>query len=430
MVVNWPRLGDWSTFEELAELQATSAEASLSAARSSPFYRSRLGKGARLADVPLTTKDDLRAGYPFDFLARPFRDVVTYHESSGTTGAPISSFLTAHDWDECIDRFNRGAARIEADDRVLVKTPYSMATTAHQMHNAAVARGALVIPADNRSSMMSYPRVLRLLRQIGVTVTWSLPSETLFWAAAAWAAGVETVDVGRDLRAMVVAGEVVSEAKRRRIAELWGARVVEDYGSTETGSLGGECRMGALHAWADRFCLEVSDPTTGRLSARGRGRLVVTTLHRQAMPLLRYDLGDIVELWDEACPCGWVLPRIRVVGRTVPSSGGRINGLSQAAIDDVIYDLPADYRVLFWRGLLAGDSLRLEIEVHPSVADAAADEVRAALVDRLAVAADVRAVPPGSLVPADLLLREKLFVKPRYLFSSTEDWERGLIYQE
>ena len=430
MRISWPRLGDWSTFTELAQRSAEAAEASLCAARNSPFYRSRLGNAPRLAEAPLTTKEDLRAGYPFDFLARPFREVATYHESSGTTGAPISSFLTAEDWRECIDRFTRGAAGIGADDRVLVKTPYAMATTAHQMHNAASARGALVVPADNRSSIMSYPRILRLLRDIGVTVTWSLPSEPLFWAAAAWAVGLETTEVGRELRAMVVAGEILSPAKRRRIAELWGAQVVEDYGSTETCSLAGECGMGTLHAWADRFHLEVADPVTGRLSSRGRGRLVITTLYRQAMPLVRYDVGDMVELWDEPCPCGWVLPRIRVLGRVLPSSAGQVDGVSQAAVDDVVYSLPAEYRVLFWRGLSTGDSLRLEIEVDPRLADRATDEVRSAAIDRLPVAVEVIAVPPGSLVPTELLVRREQFLKPRYLFSSSEDTGRGLIYQE
>jgi phenylacetate-coenzyme A ligase PaaK-like adenylate-forming protein len=430
METSWPRLGDWSTFDQLAELQTVAAEATLSAARSSRFYGDRLGTDTRLADAPLTTKDDLRAAYPFDLLARPLREVVTYHESSGTTGTPIASFMTAEDWKEWVDRFNRGAARIGPDDRVLVKTPYSMATTAHQMHNAAVARGALVIPAGNRSPIMSYPRVLRLLRDVGVTVTWSLPSEPLLWAAAAWAAGLETTEVGHRLRAMVVAGEVLSEAKRRRIMDLWGVSVVEDYGSTETGSLAGECGAGALHAWADRFHLEVCDPVTGRMSARGRGRLVVTTLYRQAMPLVRYELGDMVELWDEPCTCGWVLPRIRVLGRTLPPGGGGAEGVSQAAVDDVVYSLPVDRRVLFWRGLTTGDGLRLEVEVDPRVAEETTAEVRVAAADRLPVATEVTAVPPGSLVPTEILVRRELFLKPRYLFSSTEDWGRGLIYQE
>lgn len=429
-MLRWPRLGDWSSFEDLAELQAAAIKPSLALARSSPFYRNRLPLSGSLEGVPLTTKDDLRASYPWGFLACPLRDVVTYHESSGTTGAPIASFLTASDWEECVDRFSRGAAGIGPEDRVLVKTPYSMATTAHQMHNAALARGALVVPADNRSSMMSYRRVLRLLSEIGITITWSLPTETLFWAATAWAGGAEPADLGRGLRSLVVAGEMLSDRKRERIAQLWGAPVVEDYGSTETCSLAGECPMGTLHAWADRFCFEVSDPRTGALSARGRGRLVVTTLYREAMPLVRYDVGDVVDLRDEQCSCGWVLPRIGVLGRAPPGAVQDASPVTQAAIDDLVYRLPADYRVLFWRGLWSGKQLRIEIEAQPQLARTAATELGAAVQEHLKVVADVAAVAPGSLVPTAVLLRETPFVKPRYLFTSEEEWGQGLIYQE
>jgi phenylacetate-CoA ligase len=429
----WPRLGDWSTFEELARLQARALEPSLSMARGSPFYARRLTSGLRFEDVPFTTKEDLRAGYPYEFLARPTSEVATYHESSGTTGQPIASFLTEADWAECSDRFTRGAANLGPEDRVLVKTPYSMATTAHQMHNAARSRGAMVVPADNRSSMMTYQRVLQLLRDVGVTVTWCLPSEPLFWAAAAWAAGMEPAELGRGLRAMVVAGELLSPAKRDRISQLWGGvRVVEDYGSTETTSLAGECGAGTLHAWADRFLLEIFDPATGAITPRGRGQLVVTSLYRQAMPLVRYNLEDFVDLWDEPCSCGWVLPRIRVRGRPIPVAQGTqaAQGLHQSAIDEIVYRLPMEYRALFWRGLVKGDRLQLEIEAVPARAAECQERLERELPAALGVASEVVVVPPGALVPHQVLLRQTPFTKPRFLFSSEQDWDRGLIYQE
>lgn len=429
----WPRLGDWSTFEELTRLQQEALGPSLAMARGSPFYQRRLERGIRFEDIPFTSKEDLRAGYPYAFLARPARDVATYHESSGTTGQPIASFLTEADWAECADRFTRGAANLGPDDRVMVKTPYSMATTAHQMHYAARSRGAMVVPADNRSSMMTYQRVLQLLRDVGVTVTWSLPSEPLFWTAAAWAAGMEPREIGRKLRAMVVAGELLSPAKRQRISQLWGGvRVVEDYGSTETTSLAGECDAGALHAWADRFLLEIYDPATGAITPRGRGQLVVTSLYREAMPLVRYNLEDFVELRDEPCSCGWVLPRIRVLGRPVASAQDvqATQGVYQSAIDDIVYRLPIEYRVLFWRGLVAQGRLRVEIEAAPETAVECAKRLREELSAALGVPTEVVAVPTGSLVPREVVLRQTPFVKPRFLFSSEQDWSRGLIYQE
>lgn len=425
----WPRIGDWSTLEALAKLQNEAVGRTVSAARQSPFYEQRLSAGVKFSDIPLTSKEDLRNGYPYAFLAIPRREVATYHESSGTTGQPIASFQTEADWRECVDRFTRGAARLNRDDWVLVKTPYSMATTAHQMHNAALMCGATIVPADNRTSMMSYPRVLHLLSSLGISVTWSLPSEPLFWAAAAWARGLEPTDVGKSLRAFVVAGEPIGPAKRKRISEIWGAQVVEDYGSTETTSLAGECCEGVLHPWADRFLMEVYDPLTGTIARHGRGQLLVTTLYREAMPLIRYNLEDIVELWDEPCPCGWVLPKIRVLGRPSSLPGNSATELNQSSIDEVVYRLPMEFRALFWRGVMADNRLRLEIEAEPAVMEECGRHLRQELEKTLGIPAEVLAVPHGALVSREFLLRETPFVKPRFLCSSLDEWEQGLICQ-
>src|SRR6185437_4328586 len=123
---------------------------------------------------------------------------------------------------------------------------------------------------------MPYARVVRILHDLEVTLSWSLPTETLIWAAAAGHAGYQP---GRDfpaLRALFVGGEPLSPARRLRIAETWGVPVVEEYGSTETGSLAGECPMGRLHLWADRAVFEVFDPDTERTRPDGHGQLVVT----------------------------------------------------------------------------------------------------------------------------------------------------------
>jgi phenylacetate-CoA ligase len=312
-----------------------------------------------------------------------------------------------------------------------VKTPYSMATTAHQMHVAARAAGAMVIPADNRTSMMPYRRVLRLLRDLQPTVTWSLPSEPLLWAAADRALATGTHERVPRLRALVVAGEPLSAAKRHRISELWGgARVIEDYGSTETTSLAGECSQGVLHAWADRFLFEIRDQDTGTLATRGIGSLVVTTLYREAMPLLRYDAEDVVELVDEPCACGWLLPRIRVLGRATSMVSVAGRALRQIDVDDVVYRLPKHLRVLFWQGVATAGRLDLQVEVEPEHAEEATALLREEAPSALHVPVEVRAVALGSLVPTQLLRQENRFVKPRFLYPADEARKSGMIYQK
>ncbi|MGH3801315.1 MAG: phenylacetate--CoA ligase family protein, partial [Pseudonocardiaceae bacterium] len=279
-----PRLGQWPSVGELYRLQDKRLPEALVLALRSPFHRRRLD--ARnppstvqdLADVPLTTKQDLRDHYPWGMLAVPKEELATYHESSGTSGKPTPSYFTEADWHDVIGRFSRSAIDLTPSDTVMVRTPYSMLTTAHQAHQAARLCGATVVPADNRSLVMPYSRVIKALHELAVSVAWCLPSECLLWVAAARAAGLRPERDFPALRGFLLAGEPLTQARRARIQHLWGGiPVLQDYGSTETGSLAGECPDGRLHLWADRFLAEVYDPETGRSLREGSGQLVITT---------------------------------------------------------------------------------------------------------------------------------------------------------
>lgn len=426
-VTGRPGLGAWDGFAGLTELQDRLLPATLAAAAASPFYRRRrdgvpAGR-AELAGYPLTTKADLRDAYPFGMLAVDRSRLATYHESSGSSGTPTASYYTAADWTDLIDRYARMHVGIGPDDTFLVRTPYALMLTGHVAHAAARSRGATVVPADNRSLATPYAKVVRLLHDLDVTLTWSLPTDTLLWAAAAEAAGLRP---GRDfpaLRALLVAGEPLSPARRARIEHLWRAPVVEEYGASETGGLAGECPHGSLHLWADRAIFEVLDPATGRTTADGTGELVVTLLFREAMPLLRYHIGDHVEVSYRDCPCGWTLPTVRVLGRS--GIGG---GLTPYALEDVVFRLPADYGVLFWRARHAPPRLRIQIEVAERHRAAAVHELTLTVGLAFGIDAEVEAVPPGTLVPPALLTAMPDVMKPRGLFGADENWDTALRY--
>ncbi|HEV7650404.1 MAG TPA: AMP-binding protein, partial [Actinophytocola sp.] len=241
-------LGDWQHIDELTALQDKALPELLGGVADSPFYRERLGPRAAqlrtradLETMPLTTKQDLRDGYPFGFLAVPKNELATYHESSGTAGMPTASYYTERDWQTINDNYARKWTGIRGDDVFLVRTPYALMITGNMAHAAARSRGALVVPGDNRSLAMPYSRVLRVLHDLGVTTSWSMPTEPLMWAAAAWAHGYDTRTDFPALRALFVGGEPLSPNRRRRISELWGVPVVEEYGATETPCLGGQC---------------------------------------------------------------------------------------------------------------------------------------------------------------------------------------------
>jgi len=420
-------------FDDVETTQDKQLPHTLAWAARSPFYRRRLGTALpadreQLLDTPLTTKQDLRDSYPFGMLAVEPGRLATYHESSGTAGTPTASYYTESDWDDLAERFARKWIGIDATDMLLVRTPYALMITGHLAHAAARRHGATVVPGDNRTTAVPYARVVRLLHDLGVTLTWSLPTETLLWAAAARLAGHRP---GRDfpaLRALFVGGEPLGRARRARIGQIWAVPVVEEYGSTETGSLAGECPHGRLHLWADRAIFEVYDPRTGRVGPEGRGQLVVTPLFRQAMPLLRYNLEDDVEISTAPCGCGWRLPTVEVYGRS--RTGFQVRGatVTQAALEELVFGLPARHEVLFWRAKAEPDRLRVEIEVPAEHGEAARGALRQAIRAGLGVDADIHAGPPGTLVPVELLTRNPDTLKPRSLFGPDEDWDSALVY--
>jgi phenylacetate-CoA ligase len=428
-----PEPGDWRDAGELHRLQAGQLPRVLAAAREAPFHRARLPGGALGADdwptLPLTTKDDLRGSYPLGMLAVEFAELATYHESSGTTGEPTPSYLTEDDWDDIATRYARSAVNLGKGDAVLVNTPYSMLTTAHQMHRAARLRGAVVVPASNRTWNMSHGRVARLLRDLPITVAWCVPTNALLIAAAARLAGHDPARDFPGLRAFLVAGEALSRARRARIAELWGGKAVfEDYGSTETGSLAGECGLGRMHFWADRVYGEVIDPATGRSARHGRGQLVVTPLYRRAMPLIRYALEDAVELVPDGCPCDWKLPTIRVLGRSATHVVVQGKPLFPSELEEAVYTLPMAHGVLFWRARHDPRSLEIQVEAEPGHGARACEALAHEVHERLGISARVEAVEPGTIVPLARLDSQAGALKPSYLFPAGSGWPREYLW--
>jgi phenylacetate-CoA ligase len=429
-----PQLGQWNDPQQLRELQQHQLAHSLSWAARSSFYRSRFvskappSTFADLAGLPLTSKQDLREAYPFGLLAVSKERLATYHESSGTAGTPTASYYTAEDWLDLAERFARKSIGILPTDTFLIRTPYALLLTGHLAHAAGRLAGATVVPGDNRSLAMPYSRVIRVLRDLGVTITWSVPTECLIWAAAARAAGLDPCTDFPALRGLFVGGEPLTTARRRRLSRLWGVPVIEEYGSTETGSLAGECPAGRLHLWADRAIFEVYNPHTGRSSSEGRGHLVVTTLYREAMPLIRYNLEDTVEVSYSSCDCGWELPSVQVLGRS--AFGYPIGGIlvTQHQLEEIVFGLPDEYEVLFWRARAEASVLRIQIEVNDTHRAAAAAALASAVDNQLGVQCEVAAMSPGCLVPVDVLTRSHDVVKPRSLFGPNEDWSKAVLY--
>jgi len=312
--------------DELDALQVELLRELVVRARHSPAYRDRLAGVAPekitspedIRRLPLTTKEDLRAGMPYGFLAVPRREVVRMHYSSGTTGLATAVYHTAQDlrwWAECVAR-GMLAAGVTDEDVFQNMMGYGLFTGGLGFHYAGELIGCMTIPASSGNT----ERQIHLMRTFGSTVLHIIPSYAL---RVLHVCAEEGIDPRADLsvRIVFVGGEPHTDQVRRRIEEGFGARVYNCYGLSEMCGPGVamECtQQDGLHLCEDHYLAEVLDPQSLEPVPLGEpGELVLTTLRRQAMPLIRYRTRDITRLLEGPCPCGSAHRRVaRMTGRS------------------------------------------------------------------------------------------------------------------
>ncbi len=287
------------------------------------LFRERMGeRGLSPADVkaledlarlPFTVKTDLRDTYPFGLFASPMEEIVRLHASSGTTGKPIVVAYTQADvevWKEVMVR-TFAACGVHRCDVIQNAYGYGLFTGGLGAHYGAEALGATVIPISGGNT----ERQLMVMQDFGVTVICSTPSYFLHLLERAKEA---KLDFGR-LRVGVFGAEPWSDAMRERIQQESGIRAQDIYGLSEIigPGVGSEClHQKGLHVFEDHFLPEIIDPASGKVLPDGsEGELVVTTLSKQAMPMIRYRTRDVTALLPEPCGCGRTIRRIRRISR-------------------------------------------------------------------------------------------------------------------
>jgi len=280
--------------------------------------RLRLGPGdvkalPDLGRLPFTVKTDLRDTYPFGLFASPMEEVVRLHASSGTTGKPIVVAYTEADlqvWTSVMVR-SFAACGLHQGDVVQNAYGYGLFTGGLGAHYGAEALGATVIPISGGNT----ERQLMVLADFGVTAICCTPSYMVHLIERAKEAGV---GFGK-LKVGVFGAEPWSEEMRQHIQDETGIRAHDIYGLSEIigPGVGIECvHRDGLHLFEDHFYPEIIDPASGAVLPDGsEGELVLTTLSKQAMPMLRYRTRDITSLHPEPCPCGRTIRRIRRIGR-------------------------------------------------------------------------------------------------------------------
>jgi phenylacetate-CoA ligase len=293
-----------------------------------PFYQQRFAESklkpedirslADLRKLPFTANADLRANYPAGFLAVPYDDALRLHTSSGTTGKPKALFFSRQDVNNAAELCARSfvATGVTNKDVFQNMMTYGMFTGALVTHYGAEKIGCLVIPAGPGNS----ERQVMLMQDFGTTIIHITPSYGLYLATFLEKHGVNP---RRDLklRKAFVGAEPYTEETRLKIEQGLGVDVYNSYGLSEMNGPGVafECEQKyGMHLWEDHFLMEIINPQTGEPLPDGeRGELVMTTLCREAMPLLRYRTRDMTSIISTPCPCGRTHRRLnRITGRS------------------------------------------------------------------------------------------------------------------
>jgi len=293
-----------------------------------PWYRRRFEETGLIPEhvrslddlrlLPFTVKEDLRSGYPYDLFAVPLREVVRIHASSGTTGTPTVVGYTRNDlrhWRELVARV-LSAGGMTKDDVIQISFSYGLLTDAFGLHQGAEEIGASVIPV----SAGAPERQIAIMQDYRTTALVGTPSYALQIGEMLQELGVARSSL--HLRWGVFGSEPWGEAVRERIESLLGISATDNYGISEVMGPGvsGECEGNkqGLHINEDHFLCEVVDPESGEVLPEGQaGELVITTLTKEALPIIRYRTGDLTSLSARPCACGRTLARMaRVFSRT------------------------------------------------------------------------------------------------------------------
>ncbi len=313
---------------ELAQLQLERLQATLTRVyKNVTFYKKRFDAIGFLPEdclsledlrrLPFTTRHDLARAYPYEMFAVPLREVVRIHSSTGSPGNPIVMGYTARDlrhWARLAARVLT-AAGVDRDDVVQVTLSYGLLTSAFGLHYGVELLGASVIPTGPGATA----RQVQIMRDYRTTVLVSTPGYARIIADQLEKSGVDAKNLF--LKVGLFAGEPWTEAQRRDIESRLFLKALDNYALSEAMGPGvaGECEHRAgMHLSEDHFLAEIVDPETGEVLPEGAvGELVLTTISREATPLVRFRTGDLTRLDYAPCQCGRTMARIgRIAGRT------------------------------------------------------------------------------------------------------------------
>ena len=408
---------EWMSSDELALFQSEVLRRSLAQAAKSPYYSARfkdigldpadIRSAADIAKLPFTTKDDLRLSYPARMLAVEHEKVVRMHTSSGTTGKATAIFHSQEDIDCWAELMARCLAMVGATSKDVFQnmTGYGLFTGGLGLHYGAERLGMWIIPAGAGNTA----RQITLIRDFHVTLIHATPSYAMHIAERMIQDGDDPKTLG--IKIAVLGAEPYTEELRLKLQDLYGFRVFNSYGLSEMNGPGVafECQFqDGMHIWEDAYLIEIINPDTLQPVEDGDvGELVMTTLRRTAMPMIRYRTRDLTRIVGRSCPCGRNHARLaRFVGRSDDMLIVRGVNVFPSQIEEVIMRhawIGGNY-VIQLNKREALDHMTVRVEIAKGAFDGSIEtlrnlraELQRQLREQIGFSVDVEVLEPGSL---------------------------------
>jgi len=377
----WDKEKECIDREDLKQLQLERLQSTIQRVyRNVPFYRRMFDRQGIDPDsfssiedikkIPFTTKNDLRENYPYGLFAVPLREIVRIHTSSGTTVMPIVFGYTKGDlkiWSELVARV-LSAGGITKDDVIKIAFNYGLFTGAFGFHYGAEKIGASVIPI----SIENPKKQIKIMQDYKTTALISTPSYALLIANTILEMDINPNSLS--LKFGLFGAEPWSERMRKEIEEKLKITATDNYGLSEVmgpGVSGESLEKNGLHINEDHFLFEILDPHTLEPLEEGQtGELVITTLTKEAFPVLRFRTGDLTRFLPGQCPCGRTLRRIdRIMGRTDDMIIIRGLKIFPSQIEAILYEIEGkqpNYQIILERqsGI---DSITILLEVTEDI---------------------------------------------------------------
>ena len=405
------------TRPEIEKLQLERLQKTVRHCMNSPFYKKRFEENNLtpedikslddLRKIPFTTKQDLRDTYPFGIASVPLEKATRLHSSSGTTGNPTVILHTQKDLDEWANAVARclHMVGLRPTDVFQNSSGYGMFTGGLGFQYGAERLGMLTVPAAAGNTK----RQIKFMTDFGTTAVHAIPS----YAARIYEVMEELgIDPRRDtkLKTLIIGAEPHSEEQRRRIEEMLGVKAYNSFGMSEMCGPGVafECtEQNGLHIWEDYYIVEIVDPETLEPVAEGEvGELVLTTINREAMPLLRYRTRDLTRVLPGECPCGRHHKRLdRMKGRSddmIILKGVNIFPIQIETILLQFKELSTDYLITL-ETVDTNDEMTIEVELNDMFTDdyarlqALTREITRQLKDEILVTPRIKLLPKGAL---------------------------------